>query len=524
MFRFRSFVTALAAGAAVLAIGGAAQGSDAPLWVQHVQNYDGGISNGVRSRLEARAVQTSGFVGAQPAALNNVQMNADSVPPLPQNETSVALKPSAPLTAVAAANDYTGDGFWIGRTTDGGQTWSSLFKDPKTSIGSRCFGSDPSVVYSIRDSAFYLATLCYFGDGSSEVQVWKSVDDGLTWTDSTKASIVVTNRAVNAWEQSVFYDKELLAIDNNSGSSHFGRLYITYIKFHLTQPNGRSDFCPVQSAHTDNVPTANPASATWTRVGVVPDGLGDVGPGANQWAEPVVDSTGALDIAYALEDCNTAIDRALFFTRSTNGGNTFSTPVQIDKRGQFADNPNRKDILPSKQFRAPISSSLVFNPVTGTLLFAYQNNLNRPTSGADVSLQRSFDHGATWTDAQTISITATGAPAPNDQYFPALAVDEDGHVHAIFYDNRNDSGNRMMETFQAFSSDDGATWTNFDISTAAWDPNTSFFSSGTFIGDYNQVAASTQVVYPVWTDGRNSPGQPLGETDIFTNVELGGVH
>ncbi len=94
----------------------------------------------------------------------------------------------------------------------------------------------------------------------------------------------------------------------------------------------------------------------------------------------------------------------------------------------------------------------------------------------------------------------------------------------MFYDNRNDSGNRMMETFQAFSSDDGATWTNFDISTAAWNPNTSFFSSGDFIGDYNQIAASTQVVYPVWTDGRNSPGQPFGETDIFTNVEIGGVH
>lgn len=226
------------------------------------------------------------------------------------------------------------------------------------------------------------------------MQVWKSVDDGLAWTDSTKASTVVTNRAANAWDQSVFYDKELLAVDNNPGSAHFGRLYITYI-IHLTQPNGRSDFCPVQSAHTDSVPTANPASASWTRVAVVPDGLGDVGPGANQWAEPVIDSTGALDVAYALEDCNTALDRALFFTRSTNGGNTFSTPVRIDKRGQFVDNPSRKHILPSKQFRAPISSSLVFNPVTGTLLFAYQNNLNRPTSGADVSLQRSFDHGAT---------------------------------------------------------------------------------------------------------------------------------
>jgi hypothetical protein len=37
------------------------------------------------------------------------------------------------------------------------------------------------------------------------------------------------------------------------------------------------------------------------------------------------------------------------------------------------------------------------------------------------------------------------------------------------------------------------------------------------------TGAPTQVVYPVWTDGRNSPGKPLGQTDIFTNVEIGGI-
>jgi photosystem II stability/assembly factor-like uncharacterized protein len=92
--------------------------------------------------------------------------------------------------AVAASNDYVGDGDWIGNTSDGGQTWASTFKDPKTSVGTRCFGGDPSVVYSVRDGAFYLATLCFFGAGESEVQVWRSTDDGATWMDSTKASLV----------------------------------------------------------------------------------------------------------------------------------------------------------------------------------------------------------------------------------------------------------------------------------------------------------------------------------------------
>ena len=55
-----------------------------------------------------------------------------------------------------------GDGYWMGATFDGGHTWASIFKDPKTSTGDRCFGSDPTVVYSLRDSAFYVGTLCFF--------------------------------------------------------------------------------------------------------------------------------------------------------------------------------------------------------------------------------------------------------------------------------------------------------------------------------------------------------------------------
>jgi hypothetical protein len=517
-------VAALAGAVMIVGAGTGAQAAQPPLWVQHVQNHDGGISNGVRARLAAPTVQGNGAVSPAIAELNNVQMNTDSDPPLPQNETSVAYKPSNPLVAVAASNDYVGDGDWIGRTTDGGATWSSTFKDPKTSVGTRCFGGDPSVIYSVRDGAFYLSTLCFFGAGESEVQVWRSSDDGATWTDSTQASLVITNRSGDGWDQTVFYDKELLAVDNNPGSPHYGRLYTTYIKFHLTLPNGRSDYCPVQAAYTDLVPP-NPAEASWTNVAVVPDdpaGNGR-GAGANQWAMPVVDNTGALDIAYALEDCNTGYDRAFFFRRSTDGGNTFSPPVQIDKPGQFADNPNTQDKLAPKKFRAPISPSLAFNPVTGSLSFVYQNNVNRQTSGADISFQQSHDFGSTWSDARTISATSGGEAAPNDQYFPWLSVDEAGNLHAVWYDNRNDPNNRLMETFQAFSSNDGGTWQNWNISSVAWNPDDAFFSCGCFIGDYNAIAASTQVVYPVWTDGRNSPGKPLGQTDIFTNVEIGGI-
>ena len=46
----------------------------------------------------------------------NVQMNDDSNPPLPQNETAVAVSLDNPKVAVAAANDYVSGGNVVMRT------------------------------------------------------------------------------------------------------------------------------------------------------------------------------------------------------------------------------------------------------------------------------------------------------------------------------------------------------------------------------------------------------------------------
>jgi hypothetical protein len=528
--RASTFVIALVLTAPIALAPSTVSAGGTPLWVKHVQNYPGGISGGVRARLVAiqADVDAAGASATlQLVAGTDVQMNDDCDPPLPQNETSVAVNTSNPLNAVAAANDYCGDGFWIGHTTDGGATWTSEFKDPKLSPDAltiderRCFGADPSVVYSSRDTAFYLSTLCYSpSNPSSEVQVWRSTDGGTTWTDSLDAGTAITNIASDgSVDGSVFYDKELLAVDNNPASGNYGRLYLTFIKFHMTGPSGRSDTCPVQLATT--LPGGDPDDWTWSHTAVVPDdpGAKGVGASANQWAMPVVDEMGALDVAYALEDCNTGLDRAFYFTRSTDGGASFSAPVRVDKAGQFADNPNPQDRLSNKKARMPISPSLAYNANEDLLLFAYQNNIDRQTSGADISIQTSDDFGATWSDTSTISVTASGDPAPSDQFFPWLAVDEStGDVFAVWFDQRNDPANDLIETFAGQSTDGGQTWTNAVISDEAWDPDEAFFNCGCFIGDYNGMAVGGSLLYPVWTDGRNSPGKPLGQTDIFTDV------
>ena len=84
-----------------------------PLWELHVQKYPGGISNGVRAALAAANANVSApTTKVQPLAVRpstvrsgNVQMNDSSYPPLPENETAVALNASNENIAVAASND-----------------------------------------------------------------------------------------------------------------------------------------------------------------------------------------------------------------------------------------------------------------------------------------------------------------------------------------------------------------------------------------------------------------------------------
>jgi hypothetical protein len=249
------------------------------------------------------AQATAGSTGsARPTgALRNVLMNDDSNPPLPQNETSVAYNVFDPRIAVAASNDYVSGGVAVMRTRDGGRTWATTrITSVFAGTTDTCSGADPAVTYSRRDHAFYLAQLCFFRTlAFSEVKVHKSIDNGETWTPGRQAARAATNfdyvnRTV---DDTIFNDKEYITVDNNPSSPHYGRLYVSYTKFHIAA-DGSSDYCPIQLASTDNVPTANPALTVFQHTQVVPDNPGGNGLGesANQFSVPVVQRDGTLDI------------------------------------------------------------------------------------------------------------------------------------------------------------------------------------------------------------------------------------
>ena len=90
-----------------------------------------------------------------------------------------------------------------------------------------------------------------------------------------------------------------MTVDNTPGSPFYGRVYVTYVKFHFDN-SGFGDYCPAQISSTDSIPTTDPSTALWSTTGVAPDQPGGPGhgPSANQDAIPRAAADGTVDVTY----------------------------------------------------------------------------------------------------------------------------------------------------------------------------------------------------------------------------------
>ena len=238
----------------------------------------------VTRRTPAVTAQThaGGFIPAPLSDGPNVQMNDDSNPPLPQNETAVAVQAGQPLVAVAAANDYVSGGVVVMRTTDGGRHWPAP-GSPRSSAApvtsatavtraSRTAAATArSTSRSCASSARCRSPRCRSTSRSTTARPGRpgGRPPGRRPTSTTPPGTV---------DDSIFNDKELIAVDNTPTSPHYGRVYVTYTKFHLL-PSGSSDYCPLQLSYTDTIPTANPSLTTWSHTAIQPDDPGGDGTG-----------------------------------------------------------------------------------------------------------------------------------------------------------------------------------------------------------------------------------------------------
>ncbi len=145
----------------------------------------------------------------------------------------------------------------------------------------------------------------------------------------------------------------------------------------------------------------------------------------------------------------------------------------------------------------------------GKLYVSWSDYVN---GDVDVFVASSTDHGRSW--SAPVRVNNDPIHNGNDQFFQWMAVDpQSGAVNLVFYDRR--SNNEGTTVTLARSTDGGATFANY-----AWD-NEAFAAVGDFLGDYLAIAAFGNKVFAAWAHQTSEPGKEEREKKTRTVVRVG---
>ncbi len=184
-------------------------------------------------------------------------------------------------------------------------------------------------------------------------------------------------------------------------------------------------------------------------------------------------------------------DDDIMFALSRDGGKTFShaRPIIHTAPIMFA-----MEALE----RANGFPQIAIDPTSKRLFVTWSDYRN---GDIDVFLSSSDSGGKRWSPALRVNSDPLHDGA--DQFFQWLAVDPtDGAVNVMFYDRRKDPENRKQSVTIARSTDGGRTFPNY-----AWTGN-EFESDGVFFGDYTGLATYGGRVYGAWMEKPASAPEP----------------
>jgi len=363
----------------------------------------------------------------------------------PRSESSISVDPWDASKIIASSNNIGGNGAQAEySSTDGGVSWgqTTLSLYPSDS-----FQSDPTVDWTSDGTAWSVTIGVDLNAYSLKLRAYKSSDHGATWTLDTTLSGGQT-----------LTDKEILWGDHSSTSPYKDNLYVIWhngAPVFIGRRAGGSWQTPVQVSGAETTGTGIGGDVKTNSAGVVFGTWPDTGSrsiwtvrstnGGGSYSVPVkVASTfGSFDIGIpadasrrALIYASTATHRdfahdnvyvtwndlsgapgcilpsdepgnnpssncktRIWFTRSSDGGATWSAPLMINNQPSLND-----------QFFPWLN----VDPVSGALGVVYYDTVGDPGRfKTDVWYQSSFDGGQTWrspikiTTAQTNETTGT---------------------------------------------------------------------------------------------------------------------
>jgi hypothetical protein len=485
-----------------------------------------------------------------------------------QNETWLAIDPHTPDHLVASYNDYRrGDGTCgVSYSLDGGKTWADS-TTPNGFTRGTAFGGhareywqasgDTSVAWDTKGNAYLSCQVFNRGAGtspnvdqSSAFYVYRSTgSNGASWNFPGRA-VTEHNDVTGAGD--LLLDKQLMTVDNQPGSPFQDRVYVTWTTF---TADGTAYIYEAHSAdygETFSTPVVvSTTSALCDRTFGLPTPQGTCN--ENQDSQPFTGPDGTLYVVY--NNFNNAVTgnenrNQVLLSRSTDGGQTFTTPVRVGYYNELPDCPTYQNgadpgraCVPEKGpstnsiFRAsnypigavdPTTPNRIVvtygsyinrnsNETTGCVPAGFAANGNNLYTGVktgtcnndillSVSTNGATSFTGTTTDPRQLAVVTTAAgQARTDQFWQGAAFAPNGTLAVSYYDRQYGADNNTGFSDITVSHSRGLSGSavRFDharATSASMPPPTQF--AGTFYGDYAGIAVTNRTAYPLWSDTR----------------------
>ncbi len=495
-----------------------------------------------------------------PAFSRNILVTRDFGQAPFQTEPHIEANPEDPEHLVLGVIDYAFPSMSAYVSFDGGERWEGpnqvpyLLKD----LGA---GGDPVIAFD-RDGNVYMNYISIgideFNLGPIEVAaqvssiaVAKSEDDGFTWPTqiSSARSTVDTDGLetdrfgrLRGIVDISFLDKPWMAVGPHPDEPETDVIYVTYTNFDLSYeilyigeiPN----LLPTEMRTSIELVKSEDGGLTWTDpVAVSPvvrRSYGERGDDTGtssvfgtlrvvQGSQPEVTADGTVHVAWmdsTDDDSQEGIGEIQVAT-STDAGDTWTDPVVASVFNETEFRPRTA----SFRFWASSFPQIASGP-DGEVYISYVGRpSDKPNDDGDVFLTKSLDGGQTWDRPQVLNDDDTD----HVQMFPSIDVAEDGAVHAMWGDMRDDPAQIRYHIYYTRSDDQGETFgfTNEELGLSVGDTRVTDFGSnanfafpgGRFIGDYFSLTATEDDVHMAWPDARLGEFGPINQKIAVARTE-----